>query len=495
MTTANEERPGNRPLLSVWARLARAVAVLCTGTLLGLTLAYAFYRQPFPTAWFPSGYLAGVTADDLALERTADANAARDGAPAGRYPPAGLWHLRAIHAQEAWDELQRRGATSPTFPVGLFDGVIDPEHPDLAGVVDGGLLEDAGLYAQRWAARDNHGTALMGILAGRGLPGITGVNPTGRVVPFGTHATSRETNVAASLQYFASRGVRVANYSIAPPWPVVDQDAVDAARRAGVLLVTGLPNRDAEAMAHPAALQHTLTVSGVQPGDAIGGFGWGPLVDVTAPGPWVLSSAPRLKLGPLTLGPPYQRICCNSVAVAITSAVAALTLQADPTLTAGQLEKRLKLSARKPVGMDGARWHPRYGYGVVDALRAITYDTTGPEIAVVSATRTPAGIVVTGGAIDTTDDALLEPGRARDQHLVGVAVSNVVRVEVRAGDGPWVEATITVPDTGRQGVVAGPVRFDATVPAVGPVRARAWDSAGNVGAEVLVEVAAPGQTP
>jgi len=44
-------------------------------------------------------------------------------------------------------------------------------------------------------------------------------------------------------------------------------------------------------------------------------------------------------------------------------------------------------------------------------------------------------------------------------------------------------------------VVAGPVRFDATVPAVGPVRARAWDSAGNVGAEVLVEVAAPGQTP
>ncbi len=491
MTTAHEERPGNRPLLPFWARLARAGAVLFAGALLGLTVAYTVYRQPFPSGWFPAGYLTSITADDLALERTADAYAARDGAPASRYPPNGLWHLRAIHAQEAWDELQRRGAGGRSFPVGLFDGVLDPGHPDLAGVVDGGLLEDGGLYAQRWAARDNHGTALMGIMAGRGLPGITGVDPTGRVAPFGTHATGRETSVAASLQYFASQGVRVANYSIAPPFPVVSQEAVDAARRAGLLLVTGLPNRDVEAVAHPAALQRTLTVSGVQPGDALGGFGWGALVDVTAPGPWVLSSAPRLTLGPLTLGPPYQRICCNSVAVAITSAVAALTLQADPTLTADQVEKRLKLSARKAEGMDGARWHPRYGYGVVDALRAITYDTTGPEIVAVSASRTPAGIAVTGSATDTTDDARLEPGRTRDHHLVGVPVSNVTRVEVRARDGVWNEAAIT-PVGGPDGYLR---RFTATPMGEGPVTVRAWDSAGNVGPEVTVEVAATERPP
>lgn len=437
-----------------------------------------FWQQAWPAAWHGLDYFAaagdGARGDESAVTSRL--------APGISYLPTGLWHLRSVRAQEAWAELERRGRHP--VRVGLWDGVIDPTHPDLAPGLVAAQGEDDDRYAARWLMGDGHGTALWGVIAGRGLPGMTGVNPRAQVAVTGTHTASRDQSVGASLRWFAGLGVRVANYSIAAPTPVVQQAEVDVAYVGGVLPVTGLPNADSDATAHPAVLERVLVVSGVDEDDRVAGFGWGPLLDVTAPASWPLSTAPRLWLGPLQIGGPYRLTCCNSVAVAVTTGVASLVASGDPTLTSAQVEKRLKLSARKPAGMAGAVWHPRYGYGVVDAYAAVTYDTRGPNIAVVSAERVGDGVVVRGGVIDETDDGGLLAGRERDGHLVGVPVSNVARVEVRGEGGAWQQATVSGAD-GRPDVYAR--RFDARVSGGGPVWVRAWDSAGNVGAEVRVE--------
>lgn len=470
----------SRPPRSFVRRLADASIRVGAVLLLAPMLAYCglllFWQQAWPSPWHGRDYLAAVGDDARADE------AAVGQRLGGDYPPTGLWHLRSVRAQQAWAALERR--ERHPVRVGLWDGVIDPTHPDLALGLVAAQGEDDGRYAARWLMGDGHGTALWGVIAGRGLPGMTGVSPTAQMLVTGTHTDRRDQSVGASLSWFAKQGVRVANYSIAAPAPVVTQREVDDAYAAGVLLVTGLPNSNSDASAHPAAMRGTLAVSGVNQHDEPAGHGWGPLLDVTAPASWPLSTAPRLWLGPLQIGGPYRATCCNSVAVAVTTGVASLVASADPTLTSAQIEKRLKLSARKPMGMEGARWHPRYGYGVVDAYAAVTYDTTGPAIAQVSAERAGDAVLLRGGVIDETNDDRLLAGRERDRHLLGVPVSNIARVEARLDDGPWVPATLNAPAE-----PPGPHarRFDARLSGSGPVWLRAWDTAGNVGPEVRVE--------
>lgn len=456
----------------------RVAGVLVLAPLVASLGLLVFWQQAWPSAWHHADFV--VAAGPAALAEEAQVMA-RLGAPPA--PPTGLWHLQAVRAPEAWAELERRGWRPVT--VGLWDGVLDPTHPDLAHGVVAMQPEDPLPYALRWLSGDNHGTALWGIIAGRGLPGMTGVNPRARVVAMGTHTQSKDASVGASLRFFAQHGARAANYSIAAGHVVVGQEEVDAAYHAGVLPVTGLPNSDTDQPVHPAALYRVLVVSGSDGQDRPADNGWGPLLDVLAPAPWPLTTAPRLHVGPLTIGAPYRPLCCNSVSVGIVTGVASLIAAADPTLTSAQIEKRIKLSARKPPGMAGETWHPRYGYGVVDAYRAITYDTRGPEVAVARLERAGAQTRVVGGIIDETDDDKLAPGRDRDQHLRGVPVSNIARVELR-GDGAWVAAKLEpVQGTGAT-AAASTFRFEGLVTGSGPVTIRAWDTAGNLGPEVTL---------
>jgi len=87
------------------------------------------------------------------------------------------------------------------------------------------------------------------------------------------------------------------------------------------------------------------------PDDRPLGFGWGPLLDVVAPGSGMPTTAPVLRAGGFLLGASYQHLCCNSIASALVTGAAALVLEADPTLSPDQAEKRIKLSARKTPGI------------------------------------------------------------------------------------------------------------------------------------------------
>ena len=496
-------KPGFPLRLGLAARHVFSLGLKVSGVALaGLLVGVLVLRQPWPALVTSQPYLAQVSSQDLRLEQTVEARAEAFSPPAPmelkENQPTGLWHLRAIRAQEAWEVIEARrrtGSETPRVVVGVNEVFIDGGHPDLVGNTLPGVPDSGWVSGLAWLLNMGHGAGVLGLISGKGYPGMTGVAPHATLIPFSRLASEGDASVAASLRYFTDAGARVANFSMAASSPVADQSDIDQAYDRGLLPVAGLYNRDTDEPAYPAAYDKVLVVSGVDPEDRALGLGWGPFLDVVAPGPGVLTTAAGLRIGPVVFGQLYRPLCCNSVATAIVSGVAALLLEYDPTLSSAQLEKRIKLSARKVPGMvdergNAALWHPRYGYGAVDAYGAVSYDRRGPEVSLRSVERGADGRYrISGEVRDDVDDTGLDPGRTRDSHLWGIPTSNVARVEYRVDGGAWSDAPLS-PEVRYPVTLADYTRTYAVVldadtsAAAYQLQVRAWDTAGNVGEEV-----------
>ncbi len=479
--------------------MARALlAALCALALVWLAL-----RQPWPYPVQARSFLSHVSAEERQLEEAADGRirqlaATPDDLPIDR-SPTGLWQLRAIRAQEAWAALELRWAgresERPRVRVGVYDGAMATAHPDLAPNLEDDDPADPFSVLAAWLAGLGHGAAMMGIIGGAGAPGLTGAAPRSVLIPFHTVKAGRDASMPAALDHFRARGVRVANFAIALPEPIGPASAVQQAADGGLLVVTGLYNRDADTPAYPAAYPGVVTASGVGAQDEPAGFGWGDLVDVVAPAWGMPTPGAVLRAGPFGFGPPYQHQCCNSVASALTTAAAALILESDPTLTSPQVEKRIKLSARNPPAMIDAqgrtlRWHPRFGYGVLDAYAAVTFDRIGPNLQTSVSPESRDALIVTGTAVDDVLDNTLEPSRTRDDHLRGVPTSNIAMVEYRTSQSDWQAASLqTAAASAGQYARRFNIRIEGAVMRQGGmVEIRAWDTAGNVSPGVSIPV-------
>ncbi|MFD8961558.1 S8 family serine peptidase, partial [Streptomyces anulatus] len=93
------------------------------------------------------------------------------------------WALDAMHTDRAWKTTRGQGVT-----VAVLDTGVDDAHPDLTGQVLPGK-DLVGFGAARgdssWAL---HGTAMAGIIAGRGngpgrSDGVLGIAPEARILP------------------------------------------------------------------------------------------------------------------------------------------------------------------------------------------------------------------------------------------------------------------------------------------------------------------------
>lgn len=465
-------------LFRVAAISAKAILVL----ILALAIALIAVCQPWPSAVDGEPYLTRVSQHDLELEREVSRRLGMS-----EVPPTGLWQLRAVRAQEAWAVIESRhaGQEPPKTRIGVYDGFMSTNHPDLApNILPESPKEDWRTVDPKAFLSLSHGTGVMGIIGATGGRGMQGAAPRAALLPYTTKSSEHDGSMTGALRFFAAQQARVVNFAIAVPRPLTEQRVIDEAYEAGVLVVTGLYNADTDGAAYPAAHLRTITASGSGPDDRAMGFGWGPLVDVVAPGTGILTTGVVLRAGPVIFGGRYLPLCCNSVACAIVTGIGGLILEHDPTLTSAQVEKRIKLSARKVPGMGGALWHPRYGYGVADAYNAVTFDKQGPSVTIAQTASTgPSEIGIGGIAKDGVDDAGLDPGRERDRHLFGVPTSNVERVGYRIGDGAW--ATIPFLGEGQSYERSFSVRVASGTRSV---TFRAWDTAGNAGPEETLDL-------
>jgi subtilisin family serine protease len=333
---------------------------------------------PGPLAAAPSGPLAAAPSGPHAAAPSGPHAAAPSGPHAAAPGPADApeywfdrWQLPALWAA---------GARGQGITIAEIDTGVNAALPELAGRVlrgtDLGVGGDG--RTDREIDRFGHGTAMASIMVGRrGYLGITGIAPRARILPIavplrGTTDADRPDRLADAIRYAADQRAEIISMSLggkrSPRFDSVpcsddEQSAIFYALRRGsvVLASAGNSGPTRNAIEDPAACLGVVAVGAVDASGAVARFSTRqPYVALTAPGVNVPS------LGRVA-GEAFSGDG-SSQATAIASAVAALVWSKHRDLTADQLVTRLMstLAQRRSTPS------PAYGYGTLDAYRAVT---------------------------------------------------------------------------------------------------------------------------
>jgi membrane-anchored mycosin MYCP len=261
--------------------------------------------------------------------------------------------------------------------VGVVDTGVDAAHPDLVGrVLPGADIYETGIDAS--TDNDGHGTRMAGVIAGTnsGNDGILGIAPEARILPIRIvteYGSTTANKIAEGIQEAVNRGARVINVS----WAHCSKDdptsAINYAISKDVVVVAGSGNT---AMGHsgvcwPANIPGVIAVTGTdRSGVFWAGSTQGPEAVVSAPATDILSAIPRA-----VSSSQYSIGNGTSDSTAIVSGIAALLRAKYPNMSAANVINRIIRTADDagPAGRDA-----QYGYGKVNALKALTQDV--PEV-------------------------------------------------------------------------------------------------------------------
>lgn len=288
------------------------------------------------------------------------------------------WSLEKVGAQEAWKTTKGEGVT-----VAVLDTGVDGSHPDLEGAVLKGkdvVGFGAGEGDRAWA---RHGTAMAGIIAGRGHgpqkgSGVLGIAPEAHILPVRVlledgdsqrkkARSTRSGALAEGIRWATDEGADVINLSLGDDSASAHADpkedaAIRYALRKGVVVVASAGNggEKGDRVSYPAAYPGVIAVTAVDRYDARAPFStrrW--YATVSAPGKDVVIADPD--------GTYYQG-WGTSAAAALVSGIAALVRAAYPELSPAQVKQLLADTAR---GTPAGGRSDALGTGVVDAAAAI----------------------------------------------------------------------------------------------------------------------------
>jgi subtilisin family serine protease len=306
------------------------------------------------------------------------------------------WHLAKVQAFQAW-----QGTTgSSSVVVAVLDSGVNMNQPDLAGR----LLQGYDFVNGTASVTDDfgHGTAVCGTIAADGNNGlgVAGVAFGCSVMPVKVMDSSgfaAYSTIASGIKYAVDNGARVINLSIAgSDASATLQQAIDYAWSNNVVVVAAAGNASTNTPMYPAACNHVLGVSATANNDSLAYFSsYGGYVQISAPGMmiWTTQSDPNH---------PYGAWQGTSFASPIVAGVAALVISANPTLSNDQVAGLLEQSADD---LGAAGYDPYFGYGRVNALRAVSLASAAPG-AVVSLPPTAPAVVLSS----PTSNSQFAPG-------------------------------------------------------------------------------------
>ncbi|MFC4043974.1 S8 family serine peptidase [Dactylosporangium siamense] len=279
------------------------------------------------------------------------------------------WHLASLGVSRAQELSMGDGVL-----VAVTDTGVDDRHGELAGAVVEGKEFGEGASGDGKDDTDGHGTAMAGLIAGRGLPngaGVLGVAPRATILPAQTiHSEfgGSPTNLAAGITWAVSKGAKVICVAaVTTEYPEV-RDAVAAAIRADVIVVAGVGNAPKnKQVGFPAKLPGVLAVAGTDKN--------GDHAAVSATGPEVVLAAPAVDIVSTGAFGKYVSGEGTSNSTAIVAGVVALVRAKFPDLSAVEVIRRLTATAtdRGKPGRDD-----EYGYGIVNPVAALTAELPGP---------------------------------------------------------------------------------------------------------------------
>ncbi|MEG4485198.1 S8 family serine peptidase [Microcoleus sp. D2_18a_B4] len=317
-----------------------------------------------PSGHFNSNYGYGVVNANAAVSSSLNRST-----PFPALPDSGGNNLAldVINTPEVWEQ----NITGNGIVVAVIDSGVDYTHPDLdsniwqnAGeIAENGIDDDRNGYIddiRGWdfVVNDNnpmdldngHGTHVAGLIAAeRNDFGITGVAYNAKIMPvrvIDTFGDAYRNNIAAGIRYAADNGANVINLSLGNefvPSNVVN-NAIEYANNKGSVVVMAAGNLGVDQPAHPARNADRLgiavgsiDINGRMP-DTSNRAGSTPLDYVVAPGVDIYSTTPYRT---------YDTLTGTSMAAPQVAGVAALVLNANPTLTPAQVEHILTTTANR----------------------------------------------------------------------------------------------------------------------------------------------------
>ncbi|HLF99063.1 MAG TPA: S8 family serine peptidase [Acidimicrobiia bacterium] len=326
-------------------------------------------------------------------------------ASAGASLRAQQWNIDRVAAPQAWTTARGTGTV-----VAVVDSGIDWNHPEFGAgnphapkLVAGASCIGAAAPSQcstepsAWLDSNGHGTHVSGIVAAPADGyGVVGVAPAARIMPvrvLDAEANGSARDVAVGIRYAVAHGADVINLSVAglpgvnhlARLGVLNDEilrAIDAATSAGVLVVIAAGNDGLPACDHKLFRGDAgICVGGVDKRDQKAGYGnFGGGLDIVGPAgsaaalcsEGVLSThlADRSSVcGAGVHG--YESMSGTSMAAPHAAGVGALLAQLG--VRGAAAAQRIVATA---VDLGSPGYDPVYGYGRVDARRAVENDTS-----------------------------------------------------------------------------------------------------------------------
>jgi len=238
-----------------------------------------------------------------------------------------------------------------TVKVAVIDCGVDMDHPFLKDRLtsDGYDFIDHDYYPND---KDGHGTHVAGIIADctRGL--------NVQIMPIRVMSNNYAANcdISVGVEYAVNHGADVINLSLNGAPDIYREDAIQYAVDAGVVVVVSAGNEyDDVKNWGPAQLKDVIVVSNMdEEFYSAWDTNYGSTVDVCAPGVYVYSC---------WNDGAFEHLSGTSMSAPHISALAAMLLIENPSLTPAQVEKKIK-SYAKDLGDDG--WDKYYGHGYPD---------------------------------------------------------------------------------------------------------------------------------
>jgi thermitase len=293
------------------------------------------------------------------------------------------WHLPKIQAPQAWDLT----TGSSSVIIAILDTGVDGTHPDLASK----LVPGWNFYDNTSDTSDvvGHGTAVAGSAAAlsNNSIGVASIAWGCKIMPIRVSDSLGYGSILAMAQgliWAADHGARVANIS----YKVTTSSTVTSAAqyfqsKSGVVTISA--GNDGTFDSSPDN-PYVLTVSATDSTDLLASFSCtGANIDLAAPGVGVST---------IIAGGAYGAGTGTSFSAPVVAGVAALVISMNPGLTGVQVQDILKQTADD---LGSAGWDANYGYGRVNAYKAVFLATGTPP----ADSTAPSAIITAPAAGDT----------------------------------------------------------------------------------------------
>ena len=310
-----------------------------------------------------------------------------------------LYGVAQVTAPQAW----ALGYKGDGVKVAVLDSGGDATHPDLnfAGGYDAVNANSVNWSDDVFSCL-GHGTHVAGTIAAKddGI-GIVGVAPHVQLYAIkvlqdiGGSCLAYTSSEITGIDWAVSQGIRLVNMSLGGTYSSALDAALQYAASSGTYIIAAAGN-NGTSVSFPGSSLYTIGVGAVDQTNTVQSWSNpGPEVDVAAPGSWIYSTMPAV------YGNLYGYKSGTSMATPHALGVAALILQAFPSLTFDQLRQKMIAGALDIAtpGFDNGS-----GYGLVRAYNSIT-GSAAPVPLVMAVSPASRNVSAQQGAAAAGDNA------------------------------------------------------------------------------------------